>query len=163
MIIYATVGAKLYIGGVLDMKSADFELTDFDGVTFTEIKDLESLGSLGDSAAEITQDLIGEARTKRLKGTRSAAPMEVIAAINYEDAGQQALIAAEKTDDDYAFKLVFDDAPSSGAAPTPSERYFIAKVGSATEAYDTANTVMKLNASLWVNSNIVRVDAATGD
>ena len=49
------------------------------------------------------------------------------------------------------------DAPAGG---TPSERYFIAKVGSASEAYDTANAVMKLNASLWVNSNVVRVNAA---
>ncbi|GGO55225.1 hypothetical protein SAMN05444398_103280 [Roseovarius pacificus] len=157
MPITATAGAKLYIGGVLAMKSDDFVLTDFDSATWVEIKDLDSLGSLGDSANEITQDLIGENRTKRLKGTRNAPPMEVIAAINYEDTGQQALVAAEKTKDDYAFKLVFDDAPSGG---TPSERYFIAKVASANEAYDTANTVMKLNASLWVNSNVVRVDAA---
>ncbi|WP_237685028.1 hypothetical protein [Szabonella alba] len=53
--------------------------------------------------------------------------------------------------------MVLNDAPPGG---TPSERYFVAVVGSASEAYDTANNVIKLNASLWVNSNVVRVNAA---
>jgi hypothetical protein len=141
----------------LEMKSADFIVSDFSGETWTEIKYLESLGTLGDNANEVTFDAINEKRTARLKGTRVAPPMEVIAGIDYADAGQLALIAAEKTDSDYAFKVTFDDAPAGG---TPSERYFIAKVGSITEAYDTANSVMKLNASLWVNSNVVRVAAA---
>ena len=51
----------------------------------------------------------------------------------------------------------FNDAPAGG---TPSERLFIAKVASQSEQYDTANSVMKLNLSLAVNSNVVRVDAA---
>lgn len=47
------------------------------------------------------------------------------------------------------------DAPAGGAA---SER-LIAKAGSAAEAYDTASSVMTLNASLWVSSNVVEIDA----
>lgn len=157
MPLFATAGAKLFIGGILAMKSTDFVAADFTGETWVEVKQLESLGSLGDASNEIAQDIIGEKRTKRLKGTRVAPPMEVIAGIDYADAGQIALHAAEKTKFDYAFKVTFDDAPSGG---TPSERLFIAKVGGAVEAYDTANQVMKLNASLWVNSNVVRVNAA---
>jgi hypothetical protein len=156
MPIFATAGAKLHIGDVLADQAADFVLADFDGQTWTEVKNLESLGTLGDTASEVTFDAIGQNRTKRLKGTRNAAPMEVVTGIDYGDAGQQALIAAERTPHDYAFKVTFNDAPAGG---TPSERYFIAKVGSASEAYDTANSVMKMNASLWVNSNVVRVDA----
>lgn len=85
--------------------------------------------------------------------------MEVVCGLDYSDAGQIALVAAEKEIHDYAFKLVLNDAPAGG---TPSERCFIAKVGSAVEALDTANNVMKLNASLWVNSNVVKVNAAPG-
>ena len=157
MTIYATNGAKLYIGGVMSNSAADLIATDFTGETWVEIKETENLGTLGDTTAEIAFDGIGASRTKRLKGTRNAGTMEVVCGIDYADAGQIALIAAEKTPHDYAFRLVFDDAPAGGTA---SERMFIAKVASAAEALDTANSVMKLNASLWVNSNVVRVNAA---
>lgn len=157
MPIFATAGAKLYIGGALAAKSTDFVVGDFTGETWTQINQLESLGSFGDTATEITMDILSEARTQRIKGTRSAGTMEVVAGIDYADAGQLAAIAAEKTRYDFAFKLEFNDAPSGG---TPSERYFVAMVGGATEQLDTANNVMKLNLSLWINSNIVRVAAA---
>jgi hypothetical protein len=157
MPIYATAGAKLYIGNVISDKPSDFSEADFAAETWTNISYLESLGTLGDQAEEITFDALGESRRKRVKGVRNAPTMEVVVGIDYTDAGQQALIAAEKTDDNYTFKIEFDDAPVGG---TPSERYFIAMVGSSAEAFDTANSVMKLNASLWVNSNTVRVDAA---
>lgn len=83
--------------------------------------------------------------------------MDVVCGIDYADAGQIALLAAEKSRENFAFRLVLNDAPTGG---TPSERMFIAAVGSAVEAFDTANNVMKLNASLWVNSNVVKVNAA---
>lgn len=161
MTIFATNGAKLYIGGAMASTSADLDLSSFSGQTsnWVEIGEAEGLGSLGDTSTEITFDAINSSRTRRLKGTRSAGSMEVVCGIDYADAGQIALIAAEKTDDEYAFKLVLNDAPTGG---TPSERYFVALVGSASEALDTANNMMKLNSSLWVNSNIVRVNAAAG-
>lgn len=158
MTIYATNGARLYIGGPLAAKSTDFIFTDFSAQTalWKEIGETEGLGSVGDASAEITFDAIASQRTRRLKGTRNAGSMDVVCGIDYEDEGQIALLAAERTPNDYAFKLVLNDAPAGG---TPSERYFVAKVATAVEALDSANSVMKLNASLWVNSNIVKVDA----
>ena len=47
---------------------------------------------------------------------------------------------------------------SVGAAATK----FVAKVASAAEALDSANSVMKLNITLWVNSNIVKINATAG-
>lgn len=157
MTIYATNGAKLYIGGVMEDPGEDLAAADFTGETWVEIKETENLGTVGDTASEITFDGIGANRTRRLKGTRNAGTMEVVCGIDYADAGQIALLAAEKTPHDYAFRLVFNDAPAGGTA---SERMFIAKVASAAEALDTANSVMKLNATLWVNSNVARINAA---
>lgn len=156
MTVFATNGAKIYIGGTITVTSADLNEASFTGQTWTQIKEVENLGTFGDTAAEITFDSIDANRTRRIKGTRNAGSLDLVCGIDYADAGQIALIAAEATIHDYAFRVVFDDAPAGG---TPSERMFAAKVASVAEALDAANNVMKLNGSLWVNSNIVRIAA----
>ncbi|MFI3904323.1 hypothetical protein [Ochrobactrum sp. S1502_03] len=156
MPIVTTSGTKLFIGGVLDAKPDDFVAADFTPQTFVRVNNLEGLGTIGDTSTEVTFDDIGKGRTQKLKGTRNAGNQEIVLGIDYADAGQLAIIAAEKTIHDYAFKLEFNDAPAGG---TPSQRLFIAKVMSAAEALDTANNVMKLNVTLGINSNIVRVSA----
>jgi hypothetical protein len=85
--------------------------------------------------------------------------MTVVAAINAADAGQIALIAAEKSDHSFPFKVVFNDAPANG---TPSERYFVAYVMSAVEQLDEANNTMVVNTSLEIDGNIVKVSAIAG-
>jgi len=157
MAIYATNGAKLYIGGVKDMKSSDFAASDFTTETWVEIKETEGLGSVGDTAEIISVKSIAEQRVKKVKGSRDAGTMEVICGINAADPGQIAVITAERTIHNYAFRLVLNDAPQGGTA---SERLFIAMVASTREQFDQADAVMKMNISLAVNSNIVRVDAA---
>lgn len=157
MPFFATKGTKVYIGDELAMKSNDFVVGDFAAVTWTEIGSLDSIGTFGDTAQPITQSIIGEARDKTIKGTRNAGTFELVANLDYADAGQLALVAAEKTNHDYAIKVVFDDAPTGG---TPSERLFIGKIMSASEALETANNSMKLNSSIAINSNIVRTVAA---
>lgn len=157
MSLFATAGSKVFIGGVLAMKSDDFVFADFNAQAWTQIKGLDQIGTFGDASQAITQSIIDEARDKTIKGTRNAGTMELVANIDYGDAGQLALIAAEKTPYDYAFKVVFNDAPAGG---TPSERYFVGKIMSAAEALNQANNSMMLNSSVAINSNIVRVAAA---
>lgn len=163
MAIFATAGSKLFIGAAIAVSSSeDLVEADFTSQVWVEIAPLESIGSLGDTAESIPFDAIGASRRQKLKGVRDAGTMEVVAGIDYSDPGQIALLAAEKTNANFAFKLVFNDAPATGSAPAPSERKFAAMVMSASEALDTANNVMKLNASLAVNSNIVRKAATAG-
>lgn len=157
MPIFAVSGLKLEIGGVLAAKNADFVEADFDAQTWTEAAPVESAGTFGDTSESITFDAIGQQRRMKLKGTRDAGTAEYVLGIDYADDGQIAILAAEKTPHDYAFRVTFNDAPAGG---TPSQRMFVAKVMSVAEAFDTANNVMKLNVSLGINSNIVRVDAA---
>ncbi len=157
MPFFATAGSKVSIGGVLAMKGTDFIETDFDTQVWTEIGSLDSIGSFGDTAQAITASIVNEGRDKTIKGTRSAGTMELVAHADYADAGQIALLAAEKSKHDFAFKVEFNDAPEGG---TNSQRLFIGKVMSAAEALDQANNTMKLNASVAINSNIVRIAAA---
>lgn len=156
--IFATAGSSIFIGQSIAAKSDDFTAADFSGQSWTEINWVENLGSFGDKSAEITFDAIGETRTQKLKGTRNAGNMSLVMGIDSSDAGQAAVRSAEATPNDYAFKVVFNDAPLGG---TPSIRYFIAKIMSAEEQLDGANNVSKLNAALALNSNVVRV-APTG-
>jgi hypothetical protein len=155
--IFATAGSKLYIGGSLAAKSTDFVVGDYSGQSWVNVGWMESIGAFGDEAATITFDAIGEGRTIKLKGSRNAGDMQVVCGIDYSDSGQIALRAAEATPNNYAFKVEFNDMPAGGTSN--SLRYFIGLVMTAREALDTANNVMKLNATIGVNSNIVRVAA----
>lgn len=154
--IFATAGSKIFIGSVMQNKLSDFVLADFAGQSWTEIGWAEAIGEFGDESSEITFDAIGQGRTQKLKGSRNAGTMAARFGVSQNDPGQIAVRQAEKGPQDYAFRVDFNDALSQSG--TPSQRYFIAKVMSAREVLDTANNVVRLNASLGVNSNIVMVD-----
>lgn len=160
--IFATAGSRLYIGPAMayldvDLVEGDFPSAGSSPEEWTEIGGVTNLGSAGDSSTLIDSTHLASARTRKAKGSRNAGSMEVVADLDYADAGQLAVIAAEKTKSTYAFRIVFNDAPVGG---TPSERLFVALVMSAAEQYDEANSIMKLNATLEIDSNIVRVAAA---
>lgn len=159
--IFATSGAKFYIGGPVPLR--DRSLTEADFVDqsdlWVEVVRHENLGSIGGSSAELEVKSGSHGEAKVLKGTRSANKMELICTLDYEDLGQVAIVAAERSHSNFAFRLVFNDASEGG---TPSERLFIAVVGGVDEQLDDADFVPKMNASLWLNSNVVRINAAPG-
>ena len=162
MAIFATAGAKLYIGPAMAVGATDKVLADFEpspALSYTEVGMLENLGTLGDASDPINFDAINRNRRMKLKGVKDAGTMNVVCGLDYSDTGQIALRAAEGTPNTYAFKVEFNDAPSSSGS-TPSLRYFVAHVMTASESLETANSVMKFNATLGVNSNVVRVNAA---
>lgn len=157
MAIFATAGSKLFIGpemeaGEDDLLQADFETSP--PLSWTEITPLENLGTVGDSNEVINFDAINLGRRQKLKGVADAGTMQVVCGADALNAGQIAVQAAQQSPNTYAFKLQFNDAPLSG---TPSIRYFVAHVMSASETLDTANNVIKFNMTLGVNSNVVRV------
>lgn len=157
MAIFATSGSKIFIGGPLNAESGNMDASDFSSQSWTEIGWAEAIGEFGDESSEITFDAIGEGRTQKLKGVRNAGTMAARFGISSDDLGQIALRFAETVPNDFAFQVQFNDAPVGGR---PSFRFFCAKVMSAREVLDTANNVVRLNASLGVNSNVVQVQAA---
>lgn len=161
MSLSAVSGQKIYIGGQLDDQAADFVAADFSSQTWVEIDGWTQVGAIGDTAALISTDLVNRGRTIKQKGTRNAGQMQNVFAIIPEDAGQLALIAAEATNKNYAFRIDNNDAATSPASPVPqpSKRYFVGLVMTAQEAGGSANTVQGLNATIEINSNIVKVAA----
>ncbi len=112
MALFPVAGAKIYIGGQMDEQSADFVASDFASQVWTEIKKWTQMGSIGDKATLITALLIAEGREKKAKGTKNAGSMQNIFAIEPLDPGQQALIAAVASAQNYAFKIAFADTPA---------------------------------------------------
>ncbi len=110
MQLYPVAGAKIYIGPAGNVPDDDVDASDFTSISWTEIKGWQTMGSVGDTATLITEAVISNRRDLKAKGTRNAGSMQNNFIILPNDAGQIALIAAEATDDNYPFKLLFDDA-----------------------------------------------------
>ncbi len=160
MSLYAVAGCRISIGSALDDQDEDFVAADFTGLTFTEIGQWTSMGEIGDAKTIITTSLINRARDLKQGGTRNAGTMENNFALDIADAGQLALIAAEKTNNNYAFKIEYNDKPAVGASPKNSVQYFIAIVATARQQGGEANTIRTLQSTLEINSNIVLVPAS---
>jgi len=155
MPIFPTNGAKMFIGGAVDDRDTDFVEADFAAESWLEINGMTNMGEFGDTSEVITANIINLNRTKKAKGTRNAGNMAAVAAFNASDPGQLALRAAEKTSLNYAFRVVFNDAPPGGH---PSERMFVALVMGARTTFNEANNVVNLTGGLEINSNIVEID-----
>lgn len=155
--IFATAGSTLFIGQSFAAQTDDVLEADFAGESWVQISWMEQIGEFGDEAASIKFDAIEVGRTFKLKGNRDAGDMQVVCGIDYADTGQVAVRAAEALPNNFAFKVLFNDMPVGGTSG--SIRYFIGLVMSAREVLDTANNVMKLRATVAVNSNVVQIAA----
>lgn len=157
---FATAGAKVYIGAAMEDRDEDLVAADFTSQTWTEIGNITNIGAFGDTAAEVTTQEVGRGRDFRQKGTRNAGTLALTMNINTTDAGQIALLAAEKTNNNFAFRVVFPDAPPTGASPKGSERLFYGLAMSAPENLAAANNFATMDVSVGINSNIVKVPAS---
>ena len=162
--LYPVAGAKIFIGAAVTTvpDDADLKATDFASVTWTEIKGWQTMGAIGDNATLISEDIIGSGRTLKAKGSRNAGSMQNNFIVQASDTGQTALIAAERTEFNYPFKIQFDDAPASGSSPRPSQKLFYGIVMSAQEQGGGSNTARILSSTIEINSKIVDVAASAG-
>jgi len=158
--LYPVAGCRIYIGNAPKATQAtDFVVGDFAGVTWVEIDGWSQAGALGDAGALITTPLINRGRDFKQKGTANAGSMQNVFGQIDGDAGQAALLAAgdAANKNNYPFQVLLNDP--TGSPATASKRYFVGLVTSAQEAMGEANTNRMLNATVEINSNIVRVAA----
>ena len=155
MATFATTGTKIYIGPADDTAS---DQTAYEALSYTEITPVESIGNVGDASNEVSFASLSDSRELIFKGIRRASRPEINMARDLADAGQQALIAAEKTNNTYAFKIVFNDQPAGGTQPTTL--YFRAFVmGYEIQGVAPDNTLMA-QAALGINTAFVEDAAA---
>ncbi|MCK9513521.1 MAG: hypothetical protein M0R28_20165 [Pigmentiphaga sp.] len=102
--LYPVAGSKIFIGQRVAPKGV-VTIADFTGQSWTEIGGWASAGAIGDTQEVITQNLINEGRTRKMKGTRNGGAMENQFVPDATDAGQIAFRAAIDDCNPYAFKI----------------------------------------------------------
>jgi len=157
--IHTTSGTKFSISTTAVASTTD-TLSEYEALTWTEIGEVEDIGNIGDVSNEVTGAAIGDGRVRKAKGARNAGTMNVITFHTPLDAGQMALIDAEATNDNYAFKIELPDAPPPTG--TPTFQYFRGLVMSKELRLGTNDNIMRRAFNIGVNSEVTEDPAAVG-
>lgn len=166
MAIHKAKGARLFIGPVVDVEqinaaSDEAALGIFEAISggdWEEVEEVEDLGEIGDTSEEITFTAIRSARVRKMKGARNAGTAAIVVGRDPLDDGQQAMIAAEKTDFNYAFKIEYADARTPSY--THSIEYYAGLVLSRPTNIGNVANVVRRTFSVAVNTAIYAVDTA---
>ena len=151
MDISTTAGAKVSITATPVVLSVTDTLAEYAALTYTEIKPIESIGGIGDSANNVNFTALSDSRVRNLKGARTAQTVSVVAGYVADDAGQLLVIASEQTKFDYAVKVELADK-GSGSGALNTIIYFAAQVSEASFDIGDADSIVKLNITFLPNS-----------
>lgn len=157
---FSTAGSQVFIGGEMEDSDTDLVAADFSGVTWVPIGRLKTIGRFGDTSNPIESSYIDRARVQRRKGVRNGGELELSMDIDLADAGQLALVAAERSGSNFAIKIEMPDKPTSGSSPKSSSRMFIGLVMGVPENLNEADSMAEMTATIAINSNIVRTAAS---
>lgn len=149
-------GSILYIGPPSDNPPADANAAA--ALAWTRIRKTETFSAFGDAAQSVTFDSTDEDRRFKAKGTRDAGDWTFTCGFVASDAGQQALIAAVDSHQDFNFKLVLGDEPVNGTSGTIF--YLFGLVLTARPNPGGANNVIRLEVSVGLNAKPLMVPAA---
>jgi len=105
-------GAKLYICETA--QGADLNESEFEGLTWVEIKKVVTFPMVGRTDNIVSQDYVDTTVSQYRKGFANAGQSQIVVGRDYEDAGQTALRAAAATPLNYAFKIEGNDATGTG-------------------------------------------------
>jgi len=151
MAINSAANTKVYIGPT----TAAADATAYAALSWTEIKEVESLPAFGDSASTINFTALADARVRKRKGARDAGQLAFNCAHDPLDPGQLAAIAAEQTKSAYAFKVVLED--SADANDTDSIFYFHALVSECKTVPGAVNDIIKRAIKLDIDTAVIAV------
>jgi hypothetical protein len=156
MAVHTSTGCRLYIGPVAGA-SVDTE-AEFEALSYTEISQIQDLGEFGDTAEELTFEVIHDERLQSRKGSVDGGILPLVLSYDLGDAGQAALKAASVSRSNYAFKILF-----GGDEPVEAF-YFRGLVLSFRKEIGGADNVLSVASDIAINSAIVAAtDALTVD
>lgn len=130
---------------------------DFEADSWSLVGEVEDLGEFGDEADEITFTALSDRRTRKFKGAFNAGTLTCVVGFDSNDAGQDAMIAAFASDDDYNFRVRLNDPATVGG--TPTTLYFRGKVSSKRLNVGNVGNVVRQTLMIGINSAILEVAA----
>lgn len=159
MAVQTAAGSKIYISS--DASTADSQ-TDFEGLTWTEIGEVVSIGDFGSEFQEITHTSISDRLVRKFKGAEDPGTIQVELGRDVSDIGQAMLKTALGNDYDYGVKIELNDQPATGTAPAPTTFYLNAKVMSYRTQIGSVDSIVSATTSLGISSRPIEVVATTG-
>ncbi|WP_193171254.1 hypothetical protein [Nisaea nitritireducens] len=135
----------------------------FEADTFAEMGEITNIGDFGKEYQIIETKALKQRRVRKIKGSYDNGTLELELYLDPDDAGQTAALAALDTDDNYNFKITLNDAPTAGAAPTPTTYYFRGLVTTFRTSVSDVDSAVTARCVVAINSEILKVPAATGD
>lgn len=152
--ITTATGSKIFIGPAVPT-TTDTE-AEFSALTWVEIGLVESLGEFGDQSNAVNFSSLNDGRVRKAKGVRDAGNLALTVARDPSDAGQNALIDAEGTNNKFAFKVTYPDRVTPTG--TDSIDYFRALVMSKRNNVGSADNVIRRSFELGIDSALISVD-----
>jgi len=137
--------------------AAATDITGFQADTYIEVGEVEDLGEFGDQAEEVTFTALANRRTRKFKGSFNAGTLTVVCGSDGVDVGQDAMIAAFASDDDYNFRVTLNDAIT--VSGTPTVLYCRGKVMSKQRNVGQVNNIVRQTFAVGINSEILEVAA----
>lgn len=151
-------GTKIFIGPSQATEPANAAA--YAGLTWTEVGMVRSVPAYGDQASIQSGAVVGDARVRKAKGARDAGDTEIVVYPDPEDDGQNALIAAEATNNYYPFKVVKPDRLN--ATGTDGIDYFMGLVTSKRESGGENDTIVTKTFAVGITSKITEVAPTAG-
>ncbi|MBP1179970.1 hypothetical protein [Methylobacterium sp. PvR107] len=151
MAIKTASGTRIWIGPAVDPDVVT--LTSLKALTgWVEIKKVEDYGEFGDSSGSVEFSEVGRGRKEKAKGVRDAGTLSLKVGLVQGDPGQLALIDAEASSSNYAFRMETPDAPIDGDPNTVE--YFAGLVMGKKKNVGTTDNVLRRTFDIGINSEI---------
>lgn len=140
--LYPTAGSRIFIA---DDPSAPGSVP---GGAWVEIGEPEAIGSVGGQWTQHDMTHVESEMAETMKGIFSPGVVQIVFGLDPADAGQVLLRTAFRAEGDFAFRILLPGGTIS--------RQWRALVVAMSEAFDSANAIIKLQADLQMTSETWR-------
>lgn len=144
--VQTLAGTTIGISATLPTTFDSDAMTGYPSETYTSLGEVTDLPEFGKTYNLVTHNPIADRQTKKYKGAYNNGTLSVTMARDDDDAGQVILLAALASDNDYAFKVTYQDTTVD---------YFTGKVMSFTSVAGGVDSIVNRNCRIEITRDIV--------